>query len=308
MRRCTLIAVLVAITTGSSWRLCAADTESLLRTIKSVDREGRGNKAAGQAVNELSQQGVTVLPAVLKSFGDANPLDANYLRSAVEAITDRTLKSGKPLPSKQLEQLIRDKEQDPRARRLAFELLSRVDASAPDRLIPGMLLDPSPDFRRDAVARLIESGEKLLKDKDTDAAKRAFKLALSGATDDDRSTQRGGDVRRDRISQPDRSHRRVPARHTERMEAVAQRQTALRPRRVSPRHGHRPVSRARRPEARREHDPPEDLPKRTNGGLGSALRVSTPCRRLVRHRPAVSIAVNAVGKVVRICLKVDCEQ
>ncbi|HLQ43208.1 MAG TPA: hypothetical protein VK137_00650 [Planctomycetaceae bacterium] len=185
MRRWTLIAVLVVMTTGSSWPLCAADTESLLRTIKSVDREGRGNKAAGQAVNELSQQGVTVLPAVLKSFGDANPLAANYLRGAVEAIADRALKSGKPLPSRQLEQLIRDKEQDPRARRLAFELLSRVDASAPDRLIPGMLLDPSPDFRRDAVARLIASGEKLLQDNDTDAAKGAFKKALSGATDDD---------------------------------------------------------------------------------------------------------------------------
>ena len=159
MRRCTLIAVLLAMTTGLNWPLSAADTESLLRTIKSVDREGHGNKAAGQAVNVLSQQDVTVLPAVLMSFGDANPLAANYLRGAVEAIADRALKSGKPLPSKQLEQLIRDKEQDPRARRLAFELLSRVDASAPDRLFPGMLLDPSPDFRRDAVARLIESGE-----------------------------------------------------------------------------------------------------------------------------------------------------
>ena len=185
MRRCTRTAAVVAMTIGVSWSLSAADTESLLRTIKSVSREGQGNKAAGRAVQELSQQDTSVLLTVLSSFGDANPLAANYLRGVAESIADRALKSGKTLPAASLEQLIGDKDQDPRARRLAFELLSRVDASAPDRLIPGMLLDPSPDFRRDAVARLIEAGEKLLNDKNVDTAKATFKKALSGATDDD---------------------------------------------------------------------------------------------------------------------------
>ncbi|TXT21333.1 MAG: Uncharacterized protein FD138_4071 [Planctomycetota bacterium] len=55
----------------------------------------------------------------------------------------------------------------------------------PDRIIPDMLLDPSPEFRRDAVARLIASAEKSLADKNSDAAKETFKKALTGATDDD---------------------------------------------------------------------------------------------------------------------------
>ena len=176
------VTAMMAACGGSLW---AVEIETLLKTIKSVGREGQGNTAAGQAVNELSQQDATVLPTVLESFTDANPLAANFLRSAVEAIADRALKAGKSLPNSSLEKFITDKEQDPRGRRLAYELLSRVDTAAPDRLIPGMLLDPSPDFRRDAVARLIESGDKLLKDKESDAAKVVFKKALSGATDDD---------------------------------------------------------------------------------------------------------------------------
>ncbi len=185
MRRWMRAAAVVAMIIGVTLPVSAADTESLLRTIKSVGREGQGNKAAGRAVQELSQQDSAVLLAVLSSFGDANPLAANYLRSAAESLADRILKSGKSLPAAPLEQLIGDKEQDPRARRLAFELLARVDDSAPDRLISGMLLDPSADFRRDAVARLIESGERRLKDKNADEAKADFKKALSGATDDD---------------------------------------------------------------------------------------------------------------------------
>lgn len=163
----------------------AADTESLVKTIKAVGREGRGNREAGQAVNELSQKDAAVLPTVLTGFRDANPLATNYLRAAAEAIADRTLKAGKTLPTESLDQFLRDTEQDPRARRLAFELLTRVDAAAPDRIIPGMLHDPSPEFRRDAVARLIASAEKSLKDNDSDAAKTTFKKALSGATDED---------------------------------------------------------------------------------------------------------------------------
>ncbi len=163
----------------------AADVDSLLKAIRSVDREAKNSRAANQAVGELSQQPVAALSAILASFREANPLAANYLRAAAEAITDRTLNSGNKLPVESLEKLIRDAEQDPRARRLAFELLSRVDPAAPERIIPEMLLDPNPEFRRDAVSRLIASGEKQLQAKNEDAAKTDFKKGLSGATDDD---------------------------------------------------------------------------------------------------------------------------
>lgn len=185
MPRCTTCVVLIATLFVSVVPAAAADVDSLVKTIKAVGREGQGNREANQAVAELSQQDVSLLPAVLLGFREANPLAANYLRGAVETIADRALKANKKLPAESLERLIRDAEQDPRARRLAYELLVRVDSAAPDRIIPDLLLDPNPEFRRDAVARLITSGEKSLKEKDADAAKAAFKKALSGATDDD---------------------------------------------------------------------------------------------------------------------------
>ena len=52
-----------------------------------------------------------------------------------------------------LDEFVRDTRHDPRGRRLAYELIAKVDPSAPDRIIPGMLDDPSVEFRRDAVAR-----------------------------------------------------------------------------------------------------------------------------------------------------------
>lgn len=181
----TIRGFLIATLLAPSVSAFAADTDSLLKAIRAIGREGRGNREANQAVSELSQQDASVLPAVLMGFRDANPLAVNYLRGAVETIADRAVKANKPLPKESLEKFIRDVEQDSRARRLAFELLSRVDTGLPDRIIPEMLLDPSPEFRRDAVARLITSAEKSLGDKDADAAKATFKKALSGATDDD---------------------------------------------------------------------------------------------------------------------------
>ncbi len=185
IRRLLLPTLLILTGLISLANCFAAETDSLLKTIRAVGREGQGSREANQAVGELSQQDVSTLPAVLLGFRDANPLAVNYLRGAVEAIADRALKAGKPLPTESLEKFVRDVEQDARGRRLAFELLTRVDPATPDRIIPDMLLDPSPEFRRDAVARLITAAEKSLTDKNADAAKETFKKALSGATDDD---------------------------------------------------------------------------------------------------------------------------
>ena len=85
----------------------------------------------------------------------------------------------------ELEKFILDKSNNPRARRLAYETLIKVDAGASERIIPGMINDPSVTLRRDAVQRLIDEAKKLEKDGKKDAAKQAYEQALSGATDDD---------------------------------------------------------------------------------------------------------------------------
>ena len=161
------------------------DLAANLRTIRAVAAEGNGSQEAGLAWRELVKNRAQALPEILAAFDEANPLAANYLRSAVETIAQRETDSGKKLPTEALEEFVRDTKRDPRGRRLAYELLSSVDPSAPDRLIPGMLNDPGVEFRRDAVARLFEQASKRLSSGEKDDARKLLAEALSGARDED---------------------------------------------------------------------------------------------------------------------------
>jgi len=156
-----------------------------LHTIRSVAAEGDGNKEAGLAWRELVKNRAGALPEILAAFDEANPLAVNYLRSAVETISQRELDKGVKLPVADLEKFIGDTNHDPRARRLAYELLAGVDPTAADRIVPGMINDPSVEFRRDAVARLLEQAPKRVAGGDKDAARKLLVEALSGARDED---------------------------------------------------------------------------------------------------------------------------
>lgn len=163
----------------------SADIEGSLKTILKVGPEGQGNADAAAAWKELSKGGTSDLAKILPAFDGASPLAANWLRSAFEAIADREFRATGKLPQADLEKFIAQTEHDPRARRMAFEWLLKVDAGAADRLIPGMLHDPSTEFRRDAVARLIAAGTKLEAEGKADEAKATFLKAIDGARDED---------------------------------------------------------------------------------------------------------------------------
>lgn len=162
-----------------------ATVDENIRTIKAVDKNGQKHTEAVAAVKELSRAPVESLPAILKAFEGANPLATNWLRGTVDAIADQALKKTGKLPAKDLEQFVKDTARSPEARRLAYEWLIKVDASAADRLIPGMLHDASSDFRRDAVARLIDQAAKEHEASHKDQETKLLRQALSGASDDD---------------------------------------------------------------------------------------------------------------------------
>ena len=90
------------------------------------------------------------------------------------------MKQNTPLPIDQLEQFALDRKQFPQARRLAYERLVKVDSSAEDCLILGMLDDPSAESRRDAVARLLIEAGDLSNKKQNDKAKAICQKALTG--------------------------------------------------------------------------------------------------------------------------------
>lgn len=183
--RALLAVCLLSAMTGLTCSARADDPQELIGQIKSVDSEGENHAVAQAAVARLSAADASVLPTLLKAFRDANPLAANWLRGVFETIADRTLESGESLPRTELLAFIRQRDNHPNARRLAYEWLLKQDPSLSDALIPDMLTDPSPEFRRDAVAHWITQGRAALDQGRDSAAREAFQKALSGAVDQD---------------------------------------------------------------------------------------------------------------------------
>jgi hypothetical protein len=181
-----MAAVMVLVGLTATCFAAGAGTEAgpLLKRIKAVGGEGAGNAEAGRAWRELVQLGPGALLETLAALDDADPTAANWLRNAVDAIADRELAAGRPLPAAELEAFVRDTRHAGQGRRLAYEWLARIDAKAPDRLLPGMLNDPGAELRRDAVARALEDARKR-KDKDKPVAVAAYRKLFDAARDRD---------------------------------------------------------------------------------------------------------------------------
>jgi len=138
--------------TGISFAVPIANS---LKTICAVGAEGKGNAAAAKAWQSLSKASADELPVILAAMDGANPLAANWLRAAVDTIAARE----KKLPVAALQKFLADKSHNPRARRLAFELIRGADANLAAKLIPGMINDPSVELRREAVAQVLDAGK-----------------------------------------------------------------------------------------------------------------------------------------------------
>jgi hypothetical protein len=197
IERRLVVALLIVIVgflpiSGSSM---AAETAPLLATIKAVGREGSGNVEAALAWRELTRLAPAALPAVLAAFDDADATAANWLRTAVDAIAERALAADQALPARELEKFIAEQRHSGQARRLAYEWLTRIDKTAPGRLLPGMLNDPSLELRRDAVELVLGDARKLLEKGDKMGATAAFRKALSGARDRDQVDQIAKDLK-----------------------------------------------------------------------------------------------------------------
>lgn len=181
-RRIFVVVGWVALSVGTA---VGAEIGPLLAKLRAVGPDGAGDREAAPAWKELVKNDASRLPQILAGLDGAGPLAANWIRTAVDAIAERQLQQGRPLPAAELEKFLLDKKQDPRARRLAYQWLLRVDPSAEGRLIPGMLDDPSLEMRRDAVARLIDEAAAHAKAKRTDEAVALYRKALGAARERD---------------------------------------------------------------------------------------------------------------------------
>jgi hypothetical protein len=183
MRRiCFLAATCVIFLLAPQAR--AQDAGPLLARIKAVGKEGAGNAEAAKAWKALVKLGPGALPDILAGLDDASPTAANWIRAAVEQIRDDAQAAGKPLPADRLEAFVKETKHAGHGRRLAYELLVRVDPTAPGRLLPGMLDDPGAELRRDAVALILKDAEALATKK-ADGAMDGLKKVLKHARDRD---------------------------------------------------------------------------------------------------------------------------
>ena len=161
----------------ASPKLSLADIENDLKTILAVDHQATGNVEGQQAYQSLIAQNRSVLPTILQAMNGANPLAANYLRSAFEVIVDQ---GDGDLPLKELMSFLNDQGNDQKARAMVFEFVKERDPDKADKLLDSMLTDSSAEIRYQAVQKVLDAAKKLAGDEQI----KTFQKALMGATDE----------------------------------------------------------------------------------------------------------------------------
>jgi hypothetical protein len=169
------------------------DLQQAIQTIRKVGPNGNGSPDASRAWRKVAGADVSRLGQILAGMDGANSLARNWLRSALDEILERARKDVVVLPQKTLEAFLADQKHDAQARRLAYELLADMDKTIPDRFLPQMLDDPSPDLRRDAINRAFDDAEKLARAGSTADALTLHRKVFAAARERsqiDRSVQR----------------------------------------------------------------------------------------------------------------------
>jgi hypothetical protein len=122
-----------------------------LNTIRSVKREGAGNSAATAAWKNVVQAGLPALMPTLKAFQGADATALNWLRTAVDAIAEKAVAQKQALPVSELIEFTLSTDQEPSARRKAYELVLGVDEKKALSLLKSFLTDRNLELRRDAI-------------------------------------------------------------------------------------------------------------------------------------------------------------
>src|SRR5262245_4386227 len=155
----TLVSATIWVSSGH-----AADVAPLIAKIKAAGAEGAGSGEAAAAWKQLSEQGVDAVVPILASLKGAPMVQANWLQSALDAIADRATTKGQKLPIADITKFMGDRTQDPKARRIAFELICAADPKAKEEWLPKFIDDPAPELRYEAVQVALDKAKAAPKD------------------------------------------------------------------------------------------------------------------------------------------------
>lgn len=156
-----------------------------LASLRAVGAEGKGNLAAAAALRVLERQGAEALLPVLEAMDGANDYALNWLRAAAEGIAARETGLGRALPVDALLGFVAETRHQPRARRLAFELVARAQPELARARLAGFLNDPGSELRREAVEQVIGRAASVQGSGDKAAAVGVYQEALRHARDVD---------------------------------------------------------------------------------------------------------------------------
>lgn len=177
----TLLGLFVAIA-GSPQISRADDFGDALKTLSAVGPDAAGHRAAQSAWKAVAAADAARLPELLTALDTTGPLPSNWIRAAIETIGERATAAGDKTTAPALEKFVLDVKHAPQGRRLAYELLTKLDKTAPDRLMPGFLDDPSTELRREAIDRVLAEAAA---SKDEAKTKSLFEKAFAASRDVD---------------------------------------------------------------------------------------------------------------------------
>jgi len=183
---------LLPILALASFTTLHAAVDDAVKTLASVQSEGKGNEAANLAWKEVVAAGPSALPTLLAVTGQGTSMADNWLRIAGDAIVDAALRTKQPVPVAELEVFLKDTPRPAAARLLAFDLIRQADPARADVIEPTLIADPVQELRRGAVQRLIDAA----KAKDGADAKPIYEQALAAVRDEDQTKEIAGALKK----------------------------------------------------------------------------------------------------------------
>ncbi|MFN0050784.1 MAG: hypothetical protein ACKV0T_01245 [Planctomycetales bacterium] len=159
-----------------------APTARRISLIQEAGPERPGSPEIRAARNALAAEGVELLPRLLEAMDASGAVAANVLRTAFDEIVSRNLEQqDAPWPIDQLKEFLANVERRGRPRRLALALIDRLEPGFAEQWMVKRLADP--EFRHEAVARALLTGEQALASGGKDAARQAYRQAFEHARD-----------------------------------------------------------------------------------------------------------------------------
>jgi hypothetical protein len=160
----------------------AGDNIPLQKDIDVVAKQGRGSAEQRAAWDRLSLASADALPLLLQGMNTKDTAAVNWLRCAFDQIAERELKSGgKAIDALKILAFIKNPTNEGRPRRLALDLVERLQPGTAEAIYRDGLDDP--EFRYEAVALVLDRAQREAKSGNAPGAVKFYRQAFDKSRD-----------------------------------------------------------------------------------------------------------------------------